>query len=113
MTFDNLARRVSHASGHAMAFVAALTIIVVWAAIGPIVGFSDVWQLVINTGTTIVTFLLVFILQNTQNRDSLAIHAKLDALIDATADADDALERIEEASTSEIETTRDVSTGRG
>lgn len=68
--------------GRPWVFVIALGILVVWAISGPVLGFSDTWQLVINTGTTIVTFLMVFIIQNTQNRDNMAINIKLDALMD-------------------------------
>jgi len=79
--FENLASRVAAAAGKPRAFVIALTIIVVWGVSGPIFGWSDTWQLVINTGTTIVTFLMVFLIQNSQNRDSLAFQVKLDELI--------------------------------
>ena len=67
--------------GHAGVFVGALLVLVVWAISGPILGFSDTWQLVINTGTTIITFLMVFIIQNTQNRDNLAMNVKLDTIM--------------------------------
>ena len=86
--FARFATRVSHLVGHYTAFMIALAIIVVWAATGPLFGFSDTWQLVINTGTTIVTFLMVFLIQNTQNRDALATHLKLDELIRAVSEAD-------------------------
>lgn len=79
--FRRIASRTSHGVGSPWAFVVALTIVVVWAATGPIFHFADTWQLVINTSTTIVTFLMVFLIQNTQNRDSHAIHLKLDELI--------------------------------
>jgi low affinity Fe/Cu permease len=79
--FRHFAHRIAQASGSVAAFVLALVIVLVWLVTGPIFGFSDTWQLVINTGTTIVTFLMVFLIQNTQNRDSQAIHAKLDDLI--------------------------------
>ena len=81
--FRRLAARTSHGVGSPWAFVVALTIVVVWGLTGPLFHFSDTWQLVINTGTTIVTFLMVFLIQNTQNRDSHAIHLKLDELIRA------------------------------
>jgi low affinity Fe/Cu permease len=83
--FTHVAEAVSHATGHALAFIICCVIVIVWAATGPIFGFSDTWQLIINTGTTIVTFLMVFLIQNTQNRDGAAIQAKLDELILVTA----------------------------
>ncbi|CDX21089.1 conserved hypothetical protein [Mesorhizobium sp. ORS 3359] len=80
-TFSKVANWVAHLAGLPWTFVICVLIVVVWAASGPIFGFSDTWQLVINTGTTIVTFLMVFLIQNTQNRDGAAIQAKLDELI--------------------------------
>jgi low affinity Fe/Cu permease len=85
--FARAATRVSEALGSALAFVVALAVIVVWAITGPIFKFSDTWQLVINTGTTIITFLMVFVIQNTQNRDAKATQVKLDELIRAVGDA--------------------------
>src|SRR6195256_5117786 len=79
--FAVAANWAAHASGKAATFLLAVLVIVVWAATGPIFHYSDTWQLVINTGTTIVTFLMVFLIQNTQNRDSAAIQVKLDELI--------------------------------
>jgi len=79
--FGELANKTSLAAGRASAFIVAAGIVIVWAVSGPIFGFSDTWQLVINTGTTIVTFLMVFLIQNSQNRDSAAIQVKLDELI--------------------------------
>src|SRR4029079_5846278 len=79
--FSEFALITSRASGHPMAFLLALLVVVVWGATGPIFGYSDTWQLVINTGTTIVTFLMVFLIQNTQNRDTLALQLKLDELV--------------------------------
>ena len=84
-TFTDLATHVAHASGRPLTFMAAIALIVVWGVTGPMFGYSDTWQLVINTGTTIVTFLMVFLIQNTQNRDGAAIQAKLDELIRASA----------------------------
>jgi low affinity Fe/Cu permease len=79
--FTRFTTRTSKILGHAWVFVAALIVLVLWALSGPLLGFSDTWQLIINTGTTIVTFLMVFIIQNTQNRDTAAIHVKLDAVM--------------------------------
>ena len=79
--FTWFASKISFFSGQPLAFVLAFGTVVVWAATGPVFGFSDTWQLVINTGTTIVTFLMVFLIQNTQNRDAEAIHLKLDELL--------------------------------
>ena len=86
--FARVAGRISALSGHYVTFLVALGLIVVWAVSGPFFGFSETWQLVINTGTTIVTFLMVFLIQNTQNRDALAMHLKLDELIHAIENAD-------------------------
>jgi len=80
-TFTRAAAAVAHATGRPAAFIACCALVIGWAVSGPIFGFSDTWQLVINTGTTIVTFLMVFLIQNTQNRDGAAIQAKLDELI--------------------------------
>jgi low affinity Fe/Cu permease len=85
--FHKLAARVSRLVGSAYAFLGAVALIVVWLATGPVFDYSDTWQLIINTSTTIVTFLMVFLIQNTQNRDSLALHLKLDELIRATQGA--------------------------
>ncbi|MET3612843.1 low affinity Fe/Cu permease [Rhizobium aquaticum] len=79
--FSKFATRTSKLAGKPATFVLAVTLVVAWAATGPLFGFSDVWQLVINTSTTIITFLMIFVLQNSQNRDSEAIQAKLDELI--------------------------------
>ena len=79
--FGEIANRTSKAAGHALTFVIAASIVLVWALSGPLFQYSDTWQLVINTGTTIVTFLMVFLIQNSQNRDSAAIQVKLDELI--------------------------------
>src|SRR6202790_5773808 len=85
--FRIFARKSSNVLGSPWAFVIAIVIIVVWAATGPTFHYSDTWQLIINTGTTIVTFLMVFIIQNTQNRDAKAVHLKLDELIRALGPA--------------------------
>src|SRR3989441_12965164 len=79
--FRKFAQKTAHAMGTSWAFMTAVLIIVVWGATGPLFNFSDTWQLVINTGTTIITFLMVFLIQNTQNRDAIAFHLKLDELL--------------------------------
>lgn len=79
--FTRFTTKVAKVLGHAWVFGAAVVVLIAWAFTGPLLGFSDTWQLVINTGTTIVTFLMVFIIQNTQNRDSAALHLKLDAVM--------------------------------
>jgi low affinity Fe/Cu permease len=83
--FTELASKVAHATGEPTTFALCVVLVIVWALTGPLFNFSDTWQLVINTGTTIVTFLMVFLIQNTQNRDGAAIQAKLDELIRAGA----------------------------
>jgi low affinity Fe/Cu permease len=101
--FAKISNRIAHWTGHYVAFVVALLIIIVWAVTGPLFGFSDTWQLVINTGTTIVTFLMVFLIQNTQNRDALAVHLKLDELLRAIGEADNALMVVEDNTEEELE----------
>lgn len=86
--FTRFANWAAAIAGHRLAFVTALTLILAWAISGPIFGFSDTWQLVINTVTTIITFLMVFLIQNTQNRDAMAMHLKLDEIIKALKEAD-------------------------
>lgn len=90
-TFSQFARTVANVIGTPFAFALALAIIISWAALGPAFGFSETWQLIINTGTTIITFLVVFVIQATQNRDSKALHLKLDELIHVISRARDRL----------------------
>ena len=101
--FHKLAVSASGAAGSFWAFAAALALIVLWAALGPVFHYSDTWQLVINTGTTIVTFLMIFLVQNTQNRDARAIHLKLDELIKHVQGARDSLIALEDMSDDELE----------
>jgi low affinity Fe/Cu permease len=104
--FARFARWTAHAAGHPLAFLVAVLIIAGWAVTGPLFGFSDTWQLVINTGTTIVTFLMVFLIQNTQNRDSAAVQLKLDELIRALSGAHNAFLDLEELTERDLERLR-------
>ena len=104
--FSHFAKRAARATGHPFTFVIATSIVVLWAFTGPAFGFSDTWQLVINTGTTIVTFLMVFLIQNTQNRDTEAMQVKLDELIRAVGGAHNALLDLEELDQRELERIR-------
>jgi len=101
--FRKFARRIAEILGSAEAFLAAVLVIVVWGALGPRYHYSDTWQLVINTATTIVTFLMVFIIQNTQNRDARAIQLKLDELIRGVKGARTGMVRLEELTDDELE----------
>ncbi len=102
ITFNQVAKWTARASGHPTTFIGALVLIIAWAATGPLFGFSDTWQLVINTTTTIATFLMVFLIQNTQNRDAEAMQVKVDELIRANGGARNALLNLEEMDEEEI-----------
>jgi len=102
--FRRISSFISHLAGSPWAFFAAVALIVVWLITGPFFEFSDTWQLVINTGTTIITFLMVFLIQNTQNRETKAINLKLDELIRAVSEARNNMVDIENASDEELET---------
>lgn len=104
--FTRFAKWTAHATGRPIAFILAVLVIILWAATGPIFHFSDTWQLVINTSTTIMTFLMVFLIQNTQYRDSEAIHIKLDELIRAIKEARNSLLDLEEMEDDELDRLR-------
>jgi low affinity Fe/Cu permease len=104
--FPTLARWASIAAGSPVSFALALLIVVIWAVTGPIFDYSDTWQLVINTGTTIVTFLMVFLIQSTQNRDTQAVQLKLDELIRVTKGAHNLLIDLEELDDEQVEQLR-------
>lgn len=101
--FRKFAQTTSHAVGSPWAFIIAVFIIVVWAITGPLFGYSDTWQLVINTGTTIITFLMVFLIQNTQNRDAKAIHLKLDELLKGVKGARTSLVDLEDLTDEQLD----------
>jgi low affinity Fe/Cu permease len=104
--FTRIATAIAHAAGQPVAFLLAFGVILAWLVTGPVFGFSDTWQLVVNTGTTIVTFLMVFLIQNSQNRDAAAMQAKLDELIRALHDAREQFIGIEHLPDTEIEEIR-------
>jgi low affinity Fe/Cu permease len=101
--FERFSQRVTHAVGRPWAFLAALVIVLVWATTGPLFGFGDTWQLVINTGTTIVTFLMVFLIQQTQNKDGKAVELKLNELVAATKGASNRLIDVESLSEEDLD----------
>lgn len=103
--FANAANAVAHLAGKPSTFITCCTIIIVWSFSGPFLGFSDTWQLIINTGTTIITFLMVFLIQNTQNRDGAAIQAKLDEII-RSGNGENTFIGIEHLSDEEVEAFR-------
>lgn len=100
--FARTASRCAGILGNAWAFILAVAVVILWSVTGPIFDFSDTWQLVINTGTTIVTFLMVFLIQNTQNRDAKALHLKLDELIRAFSRASNSMLNIEDLGPEEL-----------
>ena len=106
--FSRAAHWVAMQAGHAGAFVAALIIVLVWGATGPLFGYSDTWQLVINTGTTIITFLMVFLLQHSQNRDTIAIQLKLDELIRANERARNRMLMLEDLTDEELKRVKET-----
>ncbi|WP_317899985.1 low affinity iron permease family protein [Aurantibacillus circumpalustris] len=101
--FDKFSSKVTNAAGSPSAFLSAFLIIVIWSITGPLFGFSDTWQLVINTGTTIITFLMVFVIQQSQNKDTKALHLKLNELIACNHQASNRLIDIEDLTADEIE----------
>jgi low affinity Fe/Cu permease len=105
--FSQFAHATSMWTGHPLAFLLAVAVVIVWAATGPLFGYSDTWQLVINTGTTIVTFLMVFLIQNTQNRDTMAIQLKLSELVLAMKGAENKFAAIEDLTDDELKALHD------
>ena len=105
--FTRFAKLTSHVTGKPITFILAVSIIIIWAITGPFFGFSDTWQLVINTGTTIITFLMVFLIQNTQNRDTEALQLKLDEIIRSIKGARNELMNLEDLDEQELDKIRE------
>jgi len=101
---ERFSRKATEATGTSTAFILALAVVIIWLITGPLFGFSDTWQLVINTGTTIVTFLMVFLIQRSQNKDALAIHLKLNEIVAALEGASNRLVDVEDLTEDEIKT---------
>src|SRR6187402_2107157 len=101
--FDKFSKLITRFTGSPVAFISAFLVIIVWAILGPVFQFSDTWQLVINTGTTIITFLMVFVIQQSQNKDTMAIQLKLNELLAATRNASNRLINLEELTDDEIQ----------
>ncbi|QKZ03933.1 MULTISPECIES: low affinity iron permease family protein [Pseudomonas] len=106
MKFSLFSNALSKAAGSSRTFVAAVVLIVIWAATGPLFHYNDTWQLIINTSTTIITFLMVFVIQNTQNRDNDMLHIKIDELLRATHEAQNAALDLEDLDAKELKTIR-------
>jgi len=100
--FDRFSNKITRATGSPVAFITAISIIIIWGITGPIFDYSDTWQLIINTGTTIITFLMVFVIQQSQNKDTMALHLKLNELIAATKTASNRLVDIEDLTEDEL-----------
>lgn len=105
--FSDLSEEISKITWHYGSFLIAITFIVIWSLSGPFLNYSDTWQLIVNTTTTIITFLMVFLIQNSQNRDSCALHTKVDELIDALKNADERVIGIEHLPLEELKKLRD------
>ncbi len=108
LSFDHVASFVTRVAGSAYASGSAFVLILTWAVLGPHYHYSEAWQMVVNTGTTIITFLMVFLIQNAQNRDSKALHLKMDEVIRATKEARNEYRRIEDLPEKQIEALRDI-----
>jgi len=106
-TFDRFSAAVTKVTGRPVAFISAVALILIWAATGPLFGYSETWQLIINTGTTIITFLMVFVIQQSQNKDMIALHLKLDELLSTNEKASNRLVNSEGLSEEELEVLKD------